>query len=81
MTVFSLVKSIVVLDTMVETKGDRSEVMEIGGVKLVSSVMIGDMGSIVFPAARCMVDWLVTEQENNPGWLAGKRVIGDHENP
>ena len=55
--------------------------MEIGGVKLVSSVMIGDMGSIVFPAARCMVDWLVTEQENNPGWLAGKRVIGDHEIP
>ena len=64
-----------------DTKGDRREVMEVGGVKLVSSVVIGDMGSIVFPAARCMVDWLVREQENNPGWLDGKRVIGDHEIP
>ena len=48
----------------------------VGDVKLVSSVSIGDMGSIVFPAARCMVDLLVKEEENDPGWLKDKRVIG-----
>ena len=61
---------------MVEKKEGINDTIEVGGVKLVSSVMIGDMGSIVFPAARCMVDWLGTEQEKNPDWLKDKRVIG-----
>ena len=60
---------------MVEKKDTEVSIV-VGDVKLVSSVSIGDMGSIVFPAARCMVDLLVKEEENDPGWLKDKRVIG-----
>ena len=55
--------------------GQQSSLV-VGGVKLVSSVLVGDMGSIVFPAARCMVEWIVNEEKKSPGWLREKRVIG-----
>ena len=61
---------------MVEKEGEQQGSLVVGGVKLVSSVLVGDMGSIVFPAAKCMLEWIVTEEKKNPGWLHEKRVIG-----
>ena len=54
---------------------DRS-VIEVGGVRLVSAVMVGDMGSIVFPAARSMVEWMAEQESQRPGWIEGKNVFG-----
>ena len=54
---------------------DRS-VIEVGGVRLVSAVMVGDMGSIVFPAARSMVEWMKEQESQRPGWIKDKNVFG-----
>ena len=54
---------------------DRS-VIEVGGVRLVSAVMVGDMGSIVFPAARSMVEWMAEQEIQRPGWIKDKNVFG-----
>ena len=51
-------------------------VIEVGGVRLVSAVMVGDMGSIVFPAARSMVEWMAEQESQRPGWIEDKNVFG-----
>merc|ERR1712156_412667 len=43
----------------------------VGHLNLVSSVQVGDMGSIVFPAARALVSWL----EEHGGDLKGVRAL------
>jgi len=42
----------------------------LGGVSLVSSVQIGDMGSIVFPAAKALASWL-----EDQGELTGVKTV------
>jgi len=55
------------------TSGDKSEdgSVHVGRLNLVSSVQVGDMGSIVFPAARALVAWL----EKHGGNLEGVRAL------
>ena len=37
---------------------NEDEVTEIEGIKLASSVQVGDLGSIIFPAAKALLSWL-----------------------
>ena len=50
----------------------NDEVIEIDGIKLARTVEIGDLGSIVFPAARALLNWLKTEED-----LKMQNVIGN----
>ena len=52
----------------------NNEVIEIDGIKLARSVEIGDLGSIVFPAARALLNWLKTEED-----LKMQNVIGNNK--
>ena len=52
----------------------NDEVIEIDGIKLARSVEIGDLGSIVFPAARALLNWLKTEED-----LKMQNVIGNNK--
>ena len=50
----------------------EDEVTEIEGIKLASSVQVGDLGSIIFPAAKALLSWLRHQE-----CIESKYVLGN----
>ena len=38
--------------------------------------MVGDMGSIVFPASHVMVSWMKEVEKNDPGYWNKRNIVG-----
>ena len=51
---------------------NEDEITEIEGIKLVSSVQVGDLGSIIFPAAKALLSWLRHQE-----CIESKYVLGN----
>ena len=48
-------------------------------VRLPRREMVGDMGSIVFPASHVLVSWIKKLDNKTPGHWSGARVVGRWE--
>ena len=46
------------------------------GVRLVRREVIGDMGSIVFPASHALVAWMRDQEAAGPGAWRGRSIVG-----
>ena len=51
---------------------NEDEVTEVEGIKLASSVQVGDLGSIIFPAAKALLSWLRHQE-----CIESKYVLGN----
>ena len=51
---------------------NEDEVTEVEGIKLASSVQVGDLGSIIFPAAKALLSWLRHHE-----YIESKYVLGN----
>ena len=49
---------------------------EEAGVRLVRREVIGDMGSIVFPASHALVTWMRDQEAAGPGAWRGRSIVG-----
>lgn len=45
-------------------------------VRLPRREMVGDMGSIVFPASHVMVSWMRDIEQKNPGYWNKRTIVG-----
>ena len=46
-------------------------------VRLPRREMVGDMGSIVFPASHVMVSWMREVEKKNPGYWNKRNTVGE----
>ena len=47
-------------------------------VRLPRREMVGDMGSIVFPASHVMVSWMKDIEQKNPGYWNKRIIVGEN---
>ena len=45
-------------------------------MRLVRREVIGDMGSIVFPASHALVTWMRDQETAGPGAWRGRSIVG-----
>ena len=50
---------------------DAQDLIEVEGIRLASFVPIGDMGSIIFPAARVLLSWLKSQKNLRTLYVIG----------